>query len=180
MHLNTPHSITLPLSLRPFTCNQTAKFRHAPWWHLIIVHGIHLATQIVDWLWLLWWPSPGHRPIIHCPTHVGMSWPLGSSLAQGGLPLHCQPDAPEGAAQVARGTASSLSYSTPWAALSINVDDPHEVHLATLLRQSAVEHVASSSANQYDHARRAFVRWCQSLQVPRSFLPASEVTVALT
>ena len=54
-----------------------------------------------------------------------------------------------------------------------------EVHLANVLRQSAVEQVASSSALQYEHAWRGFVQWCGSLQVPRSFLPASEVTVAL-
>ncbi len=38
---------------------------------------------------------------------------------------------------------------------------------------------STSFAQQYEHVWRGFVQWCQSLQVPRSFLPASEVTIAL-
>ena len=122
---------------------------------------------------------PRHRPISHCPTHDGRSWPLGSSLAQGVHRPRWPTSVHEGVAHPARVSVNSLSESSLWTALSINPSDPPEVHLAAVFRQSAVEHVAASSAHQYEHAWRSFVQWCQSLQVPRSFLPASEVTVAL-
>jgi hypothetical protein len=86
---------------------------------------------------------------------------------------------PKGVVPPARGSTNSWPEPSRWATLSINADDPVEVHLDNVLRQSAVEQVASSFALQYEHAWRGFVNWCQSLQVPRSFLPVSEETVAL-
>jgi hypothetical protein len=121
---------------------------------------------------------PRHRPVRGCLAPDGRSWPLGSSLAQE-VPCPRWPvGAPEGVALLARGGSNSWSEPSRWASLSINTADPVEVHLANVPRQSAVEQVASSSALQYEHAWRSFVQWCGSLQVPRSFLPASEVTVA--
>ena len=72
-----------------------------------------------------------------------------------------------------------LSEPTPWSSLSINHDDPVEVHLAARLQQSALAHVADSTAHAYVSPWNAFVRWCGALARPRRTLPADELTVAL-
>lgn len=66
-----------------------------------------------------------------------------------------------------------------WNSLSINTDDPYEIGLAGRLQQSALAHVASSTAKAYAGAWSKFVRWCNSLQRPRRPLPADDITVGL-
>jgi hypothetical protein len=54
-----------------------------------------------------------------------------------------------------------------------------EVALASGLRESAVAHVASSTAGAYRGPWAHFVTWCSSLAAPRRPLPAEEITAAL-
>ena len=53
----------------------------APWWNLVTVDGVHLASSIVDWMWLPRWDTlftPGHP---QAQTSSGVSSPRWQVLA---------------------------------------------------------------------------------------------------
>ena len=114
---------------------------------------------------------------------TGMSWPSASTSRP-----REDPRCPVGTgaaftrvvspARAALGTAvGRLSEPTPWSSLSINHDDPVKVHLAARLQQSALAHVADSTAHAYVSPWNAFVRWCGALARPRRTLRVDELTV---
>ena len=76
------------------------------------------------------------------------------------------------AAQSAGDNVNPWSVSSLGTTLSIYSAGPLAVPLAYVLGQSAIKNVAASSAINMSMLGEVFVRGCQSLQVPRSFLPA--------
>ena len=87
--------------------------------------------------------------------------------------------APSAAAGPAAVRSDNVSSSLLWRPIEINLLDPVEVMLSSRLRESAVNHVASSSSAQYLLCWNKFTAWCRERCEPRCPLPASEVTVAL-
>ena len=82
-------------------------------------------------------------------------------------------------AAAAPGTGSSEAGASGWDLQAFNASDPVEAGLAAGLHESAVAHVAGSTAGAYVGPWTHFVDWCASLDIPRCPLPASEMTVAL-
>ena len=79
----------------------------------------------------------------------------------------------------AHGTGISEASASGWNLQFFNAMESVEVGLATSLHESAVAHVAGSTAGAYAGPWTHFVDWCASLAIPCCPLPASEMTVAL-
>ena len=77
------------------------------------------------------------------------------------------------------GTASRSGRASEWACLDVNRNDPVEMALAAALQQAALEHVAAKLCKTYTSQWNMFVRWCDSLNVPRVPLPTTDGTVAM-
>ena len=77
------------------------------------------------------------------------------------------------------GTASRSGRASEWACLDVNRSDPVEMALAADLQQAALDHVALSTCKTYTGQWNMFVRWCDSLTVPRVPLPSTDGTVAM-
>jgi hypothetical protein len=128
------------------------------------------------------WPAR-RREGLSCPP-TGRSWHsdwtsrlLGPSLpSPRGIVASAEDALP---AAAAHGTGSSEAGASGWDLRSFNALDPVEVGLAVGLHESAVAHVAGSTASAYVGPWTHFVDWCASRAVPRRPLPASEMTVAL-
>ncbi len=77
------------------------------------------------------------------------------------------------------GTASKSGRASEWALLDVNRNDPVDMALAANLHQAALEHVAAKTCKTYTGRGNMFVRWCDSINVPRVPLPATDGTMAM-
>jgi hypothetical protein len=77
------------------------------------------------------------------------------------------------------GTASRNGRASEWACLDVNRDDPVETALAVGMQQAALDHVAAKTCKTYTSQWNMFVRWCDSLTVPKVPLPATDGIVAM-
>jgi hypothetical protein len=74
---------------------------------------------------------------------------------------------------------SSSPICVPWNTIWVNYVDPLEATLASALRKSAHENIASISATKYSYAWKKVLPLSSSFQQPRCPLPADDSRVAL-